>query len=101
MSKGQTSAPTTSCADKQNSSTHPSKPFTFPHTDLGPTYCQLKGAQGALIVAAGGFIVILGMAMLVVAGLGSKTGRTTLNVMGKIPVAGKPARAVSSRVTGS
>ena len=49
--------------------------FTIPHTSTSFTYCELKAITGALTIAAGGVIMVLGFASLIVAGLGSKAAR--------------------------
>lgn len=62
----------------------PHQLFTIPHTSLGPTYCQLKAIKGATLLGIGSAVCIFGVALVVIAGLGSKTpaGRAITSVVG-------------------
>ncbi len=94
-------SPSGCCGRKPNGTNHPCQPFTFPHTDVGPTYCQLKALGGGLLVAAGALTMILGGALIVVAGLEGKgpaapavqAGQSVLRQYRKLPVAKRAANA--------
>lgn len=81
----------------------PCKPWTFPHTSFGFTYCEYKALGGAAFLVAGGALFIGGLALIVVAGLGNTPAAQAV-VGAAAPVAGaakaaggRAKRAVSSR----
>ena len=46
--------------------------FTIPHTSFGPTGCNLKAFKGALLVGAGGGVLLFGVALIVISGFAGK-----------------------------
>ncbi len=47
--------------------------FTIPHTSSGITFCQAKALMGGLAIFAGGVVIVIGMASLIVGSLGGRS----------------------------
>ncbi len=77
------------CGHAPNGTNHPDKPFTFPHTSVGLTYCQLKAIGGALLMIGGAGTMLAGFAILAAKTFGTK-----------IPLPG-PVGAAAAAVGGS
>lgn len=73
--------------------------FTIPHTSAGLTYCQAKGILGALAMSAGGIIVVIGLASLIVGSLGgrSKGAAAIAPVILVSKAGGRGVRAIKPR----
>jgi len=65
------SASDTGCNAKVGSNAAlPHNIFTIPHTSTGLTYCEAKAFLGAMSIAAGGFLLVVGLITLVAGGKG-------------------------------
>jgi hypothetical protein len=65
--------------------------FTIPHTSAGLTFCQAKAMLGGLSMAAGGFLVVVGLITLVTGGKGG-------GIAGKVVAMAGPVGKVASGV---
>lgn len=63
--------------------------FTLPHTDFGPTHCQVKALLGATEILAGGLVMLVGVVLLV-----SATGK--VSALAKITPVGRAASALGA-----
>lgn len=58
------------CGSKVGSNPgEPNQVFTIPHTSAGITYCNLKAIGGGLMMAGGALMMVIGLGLVVVAGL--------------------------------
>ena len=86
--------PSSGCASYVGSNpAEPNQIFTIPHTTWGVTMCNWKAIKGGSILAVGSGLCVFAVAMIVIAGLGSKTpvGRAVSTVVGS-----RGSRAASS-----
>lgn len=71
---GSATSPTNGCASfVGNNSSLPNNIITIPHTSLGLSMCNWKAIKGGTLLAVGSGICIFGVALVVIAGLGSKS----------------------------
>lgn len=78
------------------------KPWTFPHTSFGFTYCQYKALAGGAFVAIGGSVAVLGAALLIIAGMGSREGQivqAATSVVGGARKLGVPVQKLRGKRT--